>query len=397
MQPKIYTLDDHHIRDKHIDPDALFILNKLCESGFIAYLVGGGVRDLLMHREPKDFDISTSARPEEIKKLFKRCILIGRRFRLAHVYIGKKIFEISTFRSGQEEEDLIVRDNQWGTPEEDVLRRDFTINGLFYNAQERSIIDYVGGYHDIEAGVLRTIGTPAPRFKQDPVRMIRLLKFRARFGFHVAPETDTAMSECIKEIRKSSPARVLEEILRMLESGASEPFFRLMKECGMLQLLFPYLDDAYESGITEKVYSYLHAADAWIKHLHGVPPDRSVLAASLLFPLLESQVKTSLSSEHPAPHVHELQKTVHQLIHDALMQAFTHFPRRLRSSLALILNMQYRLVPYDKKKGRRVRFIRHPEFSLALDFLHIRAFVEKELRPAYSHWRGLFHRPRQHH
>ena len=176
MQRIVYSTNDHQIDYNLIDPDALLVMQRLQEAGFTAYLVGGGVRDLLLKKIPKDFDISTSALPEEIKKLFPRnCILIGRRFRLADVRFGHKIIEVSTFRSGDNEGgSLIVHDNEWGTPEEDVLRRDFTINGLFYDPSNHTVIDYVGGWNDIQKKVLRTIGNAHYRFRQDPVRMIRL-------------------------------------------------------------------------------------------------------------------------------------------------------------------------------------------------------------------------------
>ena len=183
MQPKIYSIDEHRLPHEKIDDQAYYVIMKLRNNGHKAYLVGGGVRDLLINVRPKDFDISTSATPEEVKKCFRNCILIGRRFRLAHVRFGKKIIEVATFRAGETENiDLIVRDNIWGTEEEDVLRRDFTINGLFYDPENHTIIDYVNGYEDIEKKIIRTIGNPSVRFKQDPVRMIRLLKFYARFG-----------------------------------------------------------------------------------------------------------------------------------------------------------------------------------------------------------------------
>lgn len=226
MQPKIYSVSEHVIDQSLIDPDALLTINKLREAGHTAYLVGGGVRDLLLKRAPKDFDISTSALPEQVKQVFHRnCILIGRRFRLAHVRFGHKILEVSTFRSGENDSDLILQDNKWGSAQEDVLRRDFTINGLYYDPSNHTIIDYVGGWEDIQKNMLRTIGDPYIRFKQDPVRMIRLLKFRARFGLDIDMESRKALVNCRDEIVKSSPARVLEEIFRMLESGASAPFF----------------------------------------------------------------------------------------------------------------------------------------------------------------------------
>ncbi|HAB99553.1 MAG TPA: polynucleotide adenylyltransferase PcnB, partial [Parachlamydiales bacterium] len=165
MQPKIYTVDEHRILPEKIDSHAFYVIEKLRDAGHSAYLVGGGVRDLLLGQKPKDFDVSTSASPEEIKALFRNAILIGRRFRLAHIRFGQKIIEVATFRSGDTEApDLIVRDNVWGSEEEDVLRRDFTINGLFYNPREQTVIDYVQGYPDLEQRILRTIGQPDLRF-----------------------------------------------------------------------------------------------------------------------------------------------------------------------------------------------------------------------------------------
>lgn len=260
MERKTYPVDEHLLPLDKVDSDALYVMEKLRHAGHTAYLVGGSVRDLLLQKKPKDFDISTSAKPEEIKQLFRNCILIGRRFRLAHIRFGRKILEVSTFRSGDNESDtLILRDNVWGTPEEDVLRRDFTINGLFYDPASQTIIDYVGGYPDIQRKYLRTIGQAFLRFKQDPVRMLRLLKFQARFGLEIDPDALVALLECRGEIMKSSQARVLEELLRMLESGSSESFFKLMTEYGMLELMLPVL--AQFLGTEERGCLYLSSRD----------------------------------------------------------------------------------------------------------------------------------------
>jgi poly(A) polymerase len=203
VRPKTYVTGDHDIDHSLIDADALWVLKKLKDAGYIAYLVGGSVRDLLIKEAPKDFDISTNAKPEEIKDVFKRqCLLIGRRFRLAHIRFGHKVIEVATFRSGDNESDLIIRDNQWGSEEEDVLRRDFTINGLCYDPTTRTIIDYVGGWEDIHKKLLRSIGDPRVRFKQDPVRMIRLLKFRARIAFEIEEDSKKALLECRDELLK---------------------------------------------------------------------------------------------------------------------------------------------------------------------------------------------------
>lgn len=227
--PRVYALEEHDISPQSIDAKALYVLEKLRAAGHVAYLVGGSVRDLLLKMTPKDFDISTSARPEEVRALFSRVVLIGRRFRLAHVHFGRKVLEVSTFRAGNiENEEFIKEDNMWGTPEEDAARRDFTMNALFYESQGQKIIDYVGGYEDIRERRLRAIGQPRLRFKQDPVRMIRCLKFQARFDCDVDIDTERALIACKQDITKSAPARVLEELLRMLESGASRVFFRLI-------------------------------------------------------------------------------------------------------------------------------------------------------------------------
>lgn len=230
MTPKVYTAEEHGIDPKNIDPNVFYIIEKLKKNGYSAYLVGGSVRDLLLKVKPKDFDISTSAEPQIIKQLFKNCILIGRRFRLAHIRFDKKIYEVSTFRKGDISAELILRDNEWGNEEEDVLRRDFTINGLFYDPENQVIKDYVGGVDDAKHGLLRTIGPAKVRFIQDPVRMIRLLKFQARFNFKIEDETVQALDLCKKEIIKSSQARILEELFRMLQSGSSMPFFELLQK-----------------------------------------------------------------------------------------------------------------------------------------------------------------------
>ena len=195
MHYRTYSKEVHGIDRLAIDPKAIYVLEKLHASSYIAYLVGGSVRDLLLKKKPKDFDISTSAKPEEIKALFPSAILIGKRFRLAHVRFGRKIIEVSTFRAGDiDSEALITEDNIWGNPKEDALRRDFTINGLFYDPKKEEIIDYVAGYSDLKNRMLRTIGFPLQRFKQDPVRMIRCLKFQARFALTV--EGENALCSC---------------------------------------------------------------------------------------------------------------------------------------------------------------------------------------------------------
>lgn len=407
VQPKIYKTDDHDIDPTLIDADAINVIHRLREAGFIAYLVGGSVRDLLVKKKPKDFDISTSAKPEEIKHIFQRsCLLIGRRFRLAHLRFGHKILEVSTFRSGENDNDLIVHDNLWGSPEEDVLRRDFTINGLFYDPSSHTIIDYVGGWEDIHKHVLRTIGEPVARFRQDPVRMIRLLKFRARFGFEVDPRTMSALGRCLEEIVKSSPARILEEVLRMLESGASEPFFRLMTGSGLLDLLFPCLNYFLEGKHGEDVYKLLSVADEI--NLEGGKRilDRALLTACLLFPILDREIHSKFLNHNIIPNFGQIIALTSTLVHSVVTSSFSHFPKRLSMLANYILATQYRLVPLAGKRPHRSKFMHNKEFDLALQFLKIRALADKNLMEEYLWWDNIHrqeekgsrgHHPSSHH
>lgn len=401
QEPKIYFVNEHGIDPYLIDSDALYVLERLREEGFIAYLVGGSVRDLLIKKiKPKDFDISTSARPEQIKAIFqRRCILIGRRFRLAHVRFGHKIIEVSTFRTGENDSTLIVQDNEWGSPEQDVLRRDFTINGLFYDSSNHSIIDYVGGWEDIQKHMLRIIGNPEIRFKQDPVRLLRLIKFQARFGFKVDPETEKAIQLCRGEIVKSSHARILEEIFRMLESGASAPFFRLLAENNFLGILFPHLMRALHTPQGKIIFHYLACADQLFHHKGKNTLDRAVLSSCLIYPLLEQELNRQFLSKKLNPHIGEITLTASTLIKEILVQAFSHFPRRISSTMVSILVSQYRITPLTGKRHYRERFLRHKDFELALKFLKLRALVNGELVDIYTSIRNQYHQliHRKHH
>lgn len=228
-----------------IDPDADRVVRKLTRGGYKAYLVGGCVRDLLVARKPKDFDVATSATPNEIKATFRNSRIIGRRFRLAHVFFGSKIIETSTFRANPRDEDdhdlLIRRDNVFGTETEDARRRDFTINGLFYDVEREEVIDHVGGLADLEAKLIRTIGDPDVRFQEDPVRILRAIKFAARLDFGFEPATWRALLRWRGEISKCSPPRLLEEIHRLMRGGACRRSFELLVETGTLAVLSPYL------------------------------------------------------------------------------------------------------------------------------------------------------------
>ncbi len=381
MQPKIYPVDEHKIAPDKVDTHAFYVIQKLRAAGHTAYLVGGGVRDLLLGQRPKDFDVSTSARPEEIKALFRNAILIGRRFRLAHIRFGKKVIEVSTFRAGSiEEAGLIVRDNEWGSEEQDVLRRDFTINGLFYDPETQKVIDYVDGYLDLEKKTLRTIGKPDVRFIQDPVRMIRLIKFCARFNFEIHHPTFEALLNCKGEILKSSSARIFEELLRMLESGSSKSFFHLLNEYGLLKPLSLPLAQYLEKP-NNLTLQLLERIDNEVKKEQIF--DRSLLLSILIFPLFHERVLAQSKKEERSLHLGQISEMAQQAI-DHVFHPFFNIPRRMRGIMGFLMASQFRLIPLDGLK--RPRPPRDPFFPLALQLLSLRAAVDPELLPYYTLW-----------
>jgi poly(A) polymerase len=348
MTPIIIPRPEHPISRKMIDDEVLKVLYRLHRHGYLAYLVGGSVRDLLIGRVPKDFDVATNAHPHEINTLFKNSRIIGRRFRLVHVFFkGGKVIEVSTFRSHSEfeetqtEEGNIIRTDSFGTPEEDAFRRDITINGLFYNIADFSIIDYVGGMTDLQQGIIRTIGDPNERFQQDPVRMIRVIRHASRTGFPIHQQTYQAILRHREEIRKCSPSRVRDEFLRDLKEGVAQLSLNLMIQTGLLFSLFQDLQRAFgdRSPLREKNQAFLLSlfglADQLLKM--GRPVPESVLLALLLTPLLRT-----VSPEHPF--LREKERHIYwvQTIRLVLHQVFTPFsvPKGIKEMASQILMAQ---------------------------------------------------------
>jgi poly(A) polymerase len=245
---KIYTRAEHNISRRQISDNALKVLYKLQKEGYDAYLVGGCVRDLLLGREPKDFDVVTNAEPEDIKKVFRNCRLIGRRFRLAHVHFGREVIEVATFRGAGEakndeqvlnKEGRLLRDNVYGTIEEDVWRRDFTVNALYYNIKDFSVVDYVGGMADHKAATLRLIGDPETRFREDPVRMLRAVRFAVKLGFNLHPDCEAAMHQVAELLSRIPSARLYDETLKLFMFGYALQTFEMLRHYGLFQVLFP--------------------------------------------------------------------------------------------------------------------------------------------------------------
>jgi poly(A) polymerase len=336
------------IAPDQIDPDAAKVVQRLRDNDHLAYLVGGCVRDLLLGLKPKDFDVVTSATPNEIKRLFRNSRIIGRRFRLAHVFYGPKIIETSTFRAnpreleeeegdggggGDESGDLLIRrDNVFGTPEEDARRRDFTINGLFYDTKTGQVIDHVKGMADLEARVVRTIGDPDIRFREDPIRILRAVKFAARCNLSIEPETYRRMMEHRDEIAKSAQARVSEEFYRLLRAGAARRSMELLVETDLLQMLTPELArslrpaterngapegggaegdaaegdgavDAAEAALRRaRLWAYLGALDRTTER-RATPPSNALILAVLLLPPLRDVLDPASNGVRDLGHV----------------------------------------------------------------------------------------------
>jgi poly(A) polymerase len=334
-----------------IDEEALKVLYRLHRHRFLAYLVGGSVRDLLLGKIPKDFDIATNAHPHEINLLFKNSRIIGRRFRLVQVFFkGRKVIEVSTFRSHSEFEEIqtdegeIIRTDSFGTPVEDTFRRDITINGLFYNIADFSIIDYVGGMADLERQVIRTIGDPNEKFQQDPVRMIRVIRHAARTGFSIEDSTYQAIIRHRDEIRKCSPSRVRDEFLRDLREGVAQSSLTLMLPTGLLLSLFPDLDRVFGDRNPSKnrdqqfFLSLFGLVDELIKMNSPIP--ESILFALFLTPLLRV-----LAPEHPFLGERERQIYLTQTIRWVIHQILTPFsiPKGIKEMVSQILMAQSNL------------------------------------------------------
>ncbi|MBY0544617.1 MAG: polynucleotide adenylyltransferase PcnB, partial [Gammaproteobacteria bacterium] len=295
--PIVISRDGHTVSRKQISSNALKVLYRLRESGYEAYLVGGCVRDLLLGREPKDFDVATNAEPEQVHALFRGAILIGRRFRLVHVRFYREIIEVATFRQGGfvvdedariNEHGMLMRDNQFGSIAEDVIRRDFTVNALYYNIADFSVIDFVGGMQDLKAGVLRIIGEPLTRFREDPVRILRAIRFAAKLGFRIESATEEAIPATANLLAHVAPARLFDEVLKLLSGGCGAVTFSLLRQYNLLTYLFPLTEQVLQDvnlhqEVDRFLLTMLRNSDDRIAENKGVNP-AFMLAAMLWYP-----------------------------------------------------------------------------------------------------------------
>ncbi|HEX9050102.1 MAG TPA: polynucleotide adenylyltransferase PcnB, partial [Anaeromyxobacter sp.] len=364
---------------ERLDSDALKVIARLRHMRHQAYFVGGCVRDLLLDAKPKDFDLATDAHPGEVRAIFRNCRLIGRRFRLAHVYFrGGKVIEVATFRKNpvdvgddvpDEADLLITRDNVFGTAEEDAVRRDFTVNGLFYDVALGEVIDYVGGRADLEARRIATIGDPEIRIREDPVRALRAVRFAARLGFIIAPETFEAMRRHAGELARCAPARVLEEIFKILRCGGSARAFELLRACGALPVVLPSLGAALESwdeARRRSFFAHLAALDRLVRS--GEVVSEAVLLGALLMHLAPSPRPVNVNEPVPAPEdrpgsgafagARRPGEGLRGSEADALLAALVQtarLPRKIAERTRLALHAQRVLREPPRKKRRRGR------------------------------------------
>jgi len=395
-----------------IDQDAAKVVRRLRRYNFEAYLVGGCVRDLLLNRKPKDFDVATSATPNEIKDLFRNCRIIGRRFRLAHIFFGSKIIETSTFRKSPREgepaadedfvadELLIRRDNVFGTAEEDSRRRDFTINGLFYDLQSDQVIDYVAGLPDLEGKLVRTIGDPDIRFREDPVRILRAIKFAARLDFTIEPETYRALVAHKSEIPKCAPPRILEELYRLLRGGAARRSMELLRETGVLGVLVPELAKLVEQGTgalpaaddaaapveppptpAEKLTRYLDALDERVRDRSGSEqPTNAVLLGSLLLPFMPELLGELPRGGDAVTRVEQVARPVLERM---------RVSRRDAERTRQVLLAQRRLAPSRRRRGRPGALTSRDYFLDALELYEVAAAVDDASAQEAARWRRM--------
>jgi poly(A) polymerase len=402
------TKETAEIDPAKLDPEALKVVYRLRQHGHQAYLVGGCVRDLLLGRTPKDFDIATSATPAEVRATFRNCRLIGRRFRLAHVYFrGGKVIEVSTFRANptdveelqatlvapveeeageeqaEDEDDLLItHDNVFGSAEEDARRRDFTINGLFYDVVDGRVIDYVRGLRDLDERYIRTIGNPEVRMREDPVRILRAVRFACKLGLDIESRTYAAMEMVVEDLPRCAPPRLLEETFRLIRGGISTDSLKLLGALDALKLLLPpvadYLRRAGPQG-EERFYRFTRALDVRIQA--GAAFEDSVLLATLLLPIV---------LDAPAPPEDEARPTLNQAVEDLLAELVRNarLPRRIAERCRMILFAQRTLSGQRRRRGSLASFRRHPLFEEALTVFEVWVEATGEHQEALERWRA---------
>ena len=388
LRPIIIPREEHSISRQDFTSNTLKVLYRLKQQGYSAYLVGGSIRDLLLKVTPKDFDIATDARPEKIKQLFRNCLLIGRRFRLAHIRFGREVIEVTTFRAGEKKTSfkhraiashgMLLRDNIYGSLEEDVWRRDFTINALYYNIADFSLLDYCGGIADIKNKLIRIIGDPATRYQEDPVRLLRAVRFAGKLGFTLEAATGHCIPQLAPLLRHVPPARLFEEILKLFHHGQALKTYHLLVEYQLLSELFPQTAACF---LPEETMPLLELAckNTDYRTQEGKTVSPAFLFSVFLWPALQISVKKLL--EKHVPWFVGYQQAVSQVL--AEQQQTTTIPRRYSTAIREIWDLQHRLA--QRRPSSIYKLTTHPRFRAAYDFLLLRAEIA-EINPRIAHW-----------
>ena len=389
--------EQHTISRKDISENALKVLYRLNKAGYEAYLVGGGVRDLLLGKKPKDFDVTTNATPDQVRKLFRNCRLVGRRFRLAHVMFGPEIIEVATFRGHHEDQPadrttsqrgqngMLLRDNIFGSIEDDAQRRDFTINSLYYSIADFSVRDYVGGMQDLEEGVIRLIGNPETRYREDPVRMLRAVRFAAKLHMRISPETAEPIARLATLINDVPPARLFEESLKLLQAGHGFDTYQLLREYSLFQPLFPtitrFFTEKGDSSMERIINLVLKNTDTRIQNDMRVNP-AFLFAAMLWYPQLETAQK--IAQESGLTYHDAFALAMNDVLDEACRTLA--IPKRITTLVRDIWQLQLRM---SRRQGKRAwKLMEHPKFRAAYDLLALRAEIEgnHELQRLVQWW-----------
>ena len=390
LTPTVIARADHNVSRRDISNGALRVLYRLNEAGYAAYLVGGAVRDLMLGGHPKDFDIATDATPEQVRGLFRNCRLIGRRFRLAHVVFGREIVEVATFRGSEDNgsgdrhvvDGRIVRDNVYGSIEEDAIRRDFTVNALYYDISDFSVRDYVGGVADLEARTMRLIGDPESRYREDPVRMLRAARLAGKLEFDIAPEAAAPFASLSELLGEASPARLFDETLKLFLGGYGLASFRTLERYGLLAAIFPSAAKSLASpagaGFRSLIEATLANTDQRVREDQSVTP-AFLFAAILWQPLQEHHV--ALLEQGKDENV-AWSMAVDRSIAEQLQRL--SIPRRFTYTVEEIWTLQARFEQRQRK--RVVRLLAHPRFRAAYDFLVLRSRSDPSLAESADWW-----------
>ncbi|EAR59867.1 polynucleotide adenylyltransferase PcnB [Neptuniibacter caesariensis] len=398
VSKRLINEEEHKISRRFLDDNALKVAYRLQDAGFEGYLVGGCIRDLLLKKRPKDFDVATDAHPEEAAELFRRARLIGRRFKLVHVRFGRDLIEVATFRASHDSQSeegegeqgkqcdsgLILRDNVYGTIEDDALRRDFTVNALYYCPKDHCVYDFANGYEDLQKGILRMIGDPEARYKEDPVRMLRAARFAAKLDFTIDPQSELPIIPLAPMLKRIAPARLFDEVLKLFQSGHAVQSYEQLRRLELFEPLFPLVhrtlqQEQLDVPLENLINNALKNTDRRLAQRKSVTP-AFLFAAILWYP---TQIRMQqLMKEKKMPPLPAMHEAANEILGEQVKS--TAIPRRFSTPIREIWEMQLRL---PRRQGNRAaRLMEHPRFRAAYDLLLLRENSGEDLGGLSQWW-----------